>query len=793
MNAASIEVLRRLGAGESIDSVCRLVGLTRDEFHRWWRAEVEARVPPPSGKRRASVKEAVTIERDEWGIPHIFAASDQDLFFGFGYAMAEDRLFQLDYLRRKGQGRLAEVLRADGLESDVVARTIGLPQAAKREQAQLPAGTLQLLEAFSRGINAVIEDSQGRLPVEFDLLGYAPEPWSPVDSLAIQADLGWYLTGRLPVIAIPELGKRALGEGALYQAFLQGEADEESIVHPGEFAGVSRAPGLTGATAGDPEDGLGSNNWVVDGSRSATGHPLVASDPHIAFAAVSCWYQVRLQGGSFRATGMTYAGMPAVMFGRNARVAWGMTNNICSLRDLYQEKIDPAQPGCFLYDGHWEPAREEIEEIRVRGGSTVQKRILFSRNGPIVDELLPAAARHTGPVTLRWLGSSYTGWLESLHGMAQSGSAAEFQTALKAWTFPTWSAVFADVEGHIGYRAVGRIPIRNVPERGYRPGWDPAHQWDGLIPFDGMPSLSDPARGWITTANNRPAPDDYPYPLSGTWSSGHRALRVRQMIEEKEKLTREDFVRMQQDVVSLRAVECLPRLIALLGTDPDARRREAFGHLRLWDCRMDTDSVGATIFETFFTCWCRTVAEERFDRSQAELVSAANGGLASDLLLNGDRAGWFRNRSREEALDGAFDAALDMLAARLGTSMAGWSWGNAHRIKLRHPLSGRGDLAQLLDRGNLPVKGNGVTVCNTGYDPNWGALTGANYRLIADVAEEPPALWAIDAQGQSGHPGSPHYCDQLAEWIEARYHRLGLDANERPGRADSTVVLEAED
>src|SRR5439155_19730556 len=290
--------------------------------------------------------------------------------------------------------------------------------------------------------------------------------------------------------------------------YLQAEADDESIVPPGSYP--SRPGGCAGVAVSEPQSGQGSNNWVLAGKRTRTGRPLLASDPHIAFDAVSCWYEVHLCGGSFNVAGASYTGMPGVLIGRNERVAWGITNNICSQRDLYQEKTEPAHPNCFLYDGRWEPARELEEVIRVKAGGPVRKTIRFSRNGPIVDEVLPPAARQTGPVALKWLGAYEGGWLTALLGMDRAQTAAEFREATRPWHVPTFSLVFADAEGHIGYQAVGRIPIRNVRERGYRPGWDPKHQWDGLIPFEGMPRLADAPRGWAATANNLPAPDVFP-------------------------------------------------------------------------------------------------------------------------------------------------------------------------------------------------------------------------------------------------------------------------------------------
>ena len=777
MNKPVDDRLRRLGAGESIQSLCAASGMSRQQLDDWWRDEIRSRVPDMEARHELAVKRPVRIERDSWGIPHISAEDDLDLFFGYGFAMAQDRLFQLDYLRRKGQGRLAEILGPDGAESDLLVRTVGLPGIAVEEESRLPEEVAQRLQAFSDGINAWMERSYASLPIEFDLLDYEPEPWTPAASLAIQVEFQWYLTGRFPVIVIPELAKRRLPDPALYRAFLQGESDEESILHAGDYAPRPRqsaADPALGPSGGDPCEGEGSNNWVIAGSRTRSGKPLLASDPHIAFAAVSCWYGVHLRSPSLRVAGTGYAGVPAVMIGRNQRVAWGVTNNICSQRDLYREKTDPGHPGCFLYDGHWEPARQRTEEIKVKGAPSLTLTVRHSRNGPIVDSVLPPLAKGTGPVSLRWLGAEDSGWLPALQRMNRADSADHFRQALEKWIMPTWNLVFADVDGNIGQQSTGRIPIRRIWERGYRPGWDPNHQWDGCIPFEGMPALRNPERGWIATANNRPAPDDFPYPLSGTWSSGHRARRVRQRIEGRTDLTREQLVEIQHDVLSLRARECLPHLLQILD-EQGPENEEAVEELRGWDGRMETGSAGASIFETFFTHWSRTVAGERFPEEEVELVSGAIGGLASQLLRE-DPVGWFRRQPRRSAVVRAWRDALGELSRRRGPEVSGWTWGQAHRIHLRHVLSGRGDLGRLLDRGGQPVKGNGITVCNTGYDPNWGATMGANFRMIADLGSPEAGLWTVDAQGQSGHPGSPHYCDQLSHWLEARYHTLALES-----------------
>ncbi len=647
MTVDSNEILLRLGAGESIADICAATGWYREEFDIWWRGECRRRVPSAQGVVQvAGLGGAVQIGRDRWGIAHVEAGDDADLFLGFGYATAQDRLFQLDYLRRKARGRLAEILGPPGVESDRLYRTLGLAQIADIEWEHLPYRTRELLAAYAAGINAVIDASLDRPPIEFDLLDYRPEPWSPIDCLAIAGEFRWYLTGRFPVIVIPELVKRAVGDGPLYHAFLRGEADDESILPPGSYQAGHATRGASESGGGD--DGHGSNNWVLAGSRTTTGQPLLASDPHVPFGAVSIWHEVHLNGGGFHVAGVAYAGMPGVMIGRTEHVAWGITNNICSLRDLYQEKTNPEHPRCFLFDGRWEPAHERQETIDVKGAEPETLTVRCSRNGPIVDDVLPPAARGTGPVSLRWLGAEPCGWLTALIGMNQARTVDEFRSATRPWCVPTFNLVVADADGHIGHQCVGRIPIRRVAERGYRPGWDPAHQWQGVLPFEEMPHQVDPPRGFVVTANNRLAPDDFPYPLSGTWSSGHRARRIRECLEAQPQWSAEDCRHLQQDVRSGRAATCVPLLIALLAGDDDPAVRQAIACLEAWDFRLETDRPAGSLFNLFFVHWTRSVMAERLPGATADFTATNAGGLATALLA-ADGIGWFTRQDRRAA------------------------------------------------------------------------------------------------------------------------------------------------
>jgi penicillin amidase len=467
--------------------------------------------------------------------------------------------------------------------------------------------------------------------------------------------------------------------------------------------------------------------------------------------------------------------MPGVMVGRTERVAWGITNNICSQRDLYQEKTDPAHPGCFLFDGRWEPARERQEIIRVKRAAPVALAVRSSRNGPIVDDVLPAPVRGMGPVALRWLGAEPCGWLTALIDMNQARSAADLRDATRPWSVPTFNVVYADADGHTGHQSTGRIPIRRIAERGYRPGWDPRHQWDSVIAFEAMPHQIDPPRGFAVTANNRLASDDFPYPLSGCWSSGHRARRIRERLESSPQWSVKDTRKLQLDIRSGRAAACAPALVKLLTGDSDTAVQGALRELAAWDYQVETDSVAATLFNAFWVHWCRTVMAEHLPVSAAEFAAATAGGLATTLLA-GDAIGWFTRRDRRTAARAALVAALDELATRLGPDMAHWRWGRLHTLVQKHFLSGIGELGQLLDRSGAPVRGDVTCIASSTPDANYAAYLGASYRMVADLSDAQRGIWAVDVAGVSGHPGSPHYDDQIATWSAGGHHYLSLTA-----------------
>ncbi|MBT5124190.1 MAG: penicillin acylase family protein [Planctomycetaceae bacterium] len=784
----SQSLLSRLGQGETINQLCDEQNWSRMDFDNWFESQCQSRVPSREHATNDSLRDNVTITRDAHGIPSIYAASASDMFFGFGVAMAQDRLFQMDFLRRRGLGQLSELLGASHLELDRTARVVGLHRIAEAQWHELSDDVQLALQRFADGVNHVVDDLGHLPPIEYSLLDTSPRPWTPIDSIACEVEFQWYLTGRFPIICIPELVRRAVGDTALYEQFICGEAEDESILSVGSYPPVpSSTSEPIGETFTPPNEGNGSNNWAVSGTRSASGVPMVASDPHIAIAANSSWYEARLKCPEYDVAGMAYVGMPALMFGRTPGVGWSITNNMCSLRDLYQETRSEDHPNCFLYNDDWIVESSRTETIQIRGEDDHVETVILSHNGPIVDTILPDAAQHTGPVALRWVGMYGGGWLTSLLAMNQATTVEQLHEAMRPWYVPSFCVVSGDTQGNIGLKATGKIPRRNRFNRHYRDGSDPSHRWQGYIPFDEMPELLNPECEWIRTANNRTAANDFPHMLSGCWSSGHRAARIREMLESQlEPFTFDDFVRMQNDVISGRAVECAPKLVNVLASVEDSHVQEARALLANWDGGMEVESVAGAIFNVFFTLWQTRVAQEHIPADQIDLIGPACGGIAS-RLIDRDQLGWFNDDNQRAAVIETFCQALQLLSERFGEDQQQWTWGQLHILTKTHVLAHIGDLGKLLNHEPTPVKGDMMTVGNTGQGPNWTSTSGAGYRLIHDLGSDPPCMWAVDGQGQSGHPGSPYYNDQQDDWLNSGYHRVPLDDAPDPSATRFTL------
>lgn len=775
--------------------------------------------------RLPGLRQSVEVVRDRFGVPHIYAQDATDLFFAQGFVHAQDRLFQMEYGRRLAQGRLAEVLGAAALEADRWSRVLGFWRSAQRDWEELAEEEQAALQAYAAGINALLERERNRLPAEFTLLGYKPEPWTPLDSLGLLKVMAWGLSqnweGELLRLELLErLGlERALELEPLYPA-------ESPTIVPGlrpvdraalvELAGrLRQSYAAVKQWLGNGALG-GSNNWVLSPERTASRRPLLANDPHLTVSIPSFWYENHLEAadGSLRVSGASLPGLPGVLIGHNEWVAWGVTAGRADTQDLYVEQRHLQQPTWFRHNGEWEGARVYREEIRVRGrAEPFVEEVVVTRHGPLINALIATAdrkGRQDGPkgqptdrpwssptmaalppLALRWSGHEPGTTMRGLLRLQRAHDWRSFREALSFVAEPSLNCVYADAAGSIGYQYVGRIPRRRtghglVPV----PGWDERYEWAGWVPYEELPSAFNPPQGYLVSANNKPASDGFPYYLGSDWYPGYRAARIERMLQAKPRFSVPDFQRMQTDVYSIQAERLVPYLIMVDGQTPFERR--IVQELETWNLRVDVDSFAAAAYEVARLHLLDLVFGDKLGSLAAGYLGitlsdiftaspfAGKAGLLLVNLLEEETSWWFHDattgqpRSREELLSLAIQRTARTLQELIGKEPRQWAWGKVHQISFNH-LLGRGWLLRIFfNRGQYPVGGDEHTVWMTAYDlklPFGLVTTSAAYRVVLDVGDWDRST-AVLSTGQSGQPGSPHYADQIEMWREGQQHPM---------------------
>ncbi len=763
-------------------------GLASAEERAEVNAYLRAKTDLGSDMTGVPLRSGVTIVRDDFGVPHIHADDPYDLFFAHGVVQAQDRLWQIDYLRRQAHGRLAEILGANRLNDDILARTLSMTEIATAALAHSASESRDALGAFADGVNYWTEHLPAGLPIEFELLGYEPEPWQPVDSIAVLRRWYWYLTGRLPVISTPEAVRAGIGD--LADAFFQPDGETAYIVPSGNYDPTPAFPDLPVA---EPKasfwgqlEAVGSNNWAAAPDITKSGHAMVGSDPHVYYTVPADWFDVHLHGAGYDLIGMTYPGVPMVRFGRNREMAWGITNNICMQRDLYVEQINPDNPGEYHNGDKWVPFDERVSVISVRDEAPIAWSTRFAHGRPIVDHLIANGAMPAdlwGPergantsLSLAWVGSEPSDEPQALLDLGRARTVAEARTALEGWRCPTWNFVLADTAGSIAYQCTGALPLRGRDIRGYRDASNPLDAWQGYIPFDGLPRLIDPERGWVASANNPTAPDNFPYPLSGTWAVEDRAARAETLLEEYQPHTEATFAAMQNDVFSGRAARGVPGLLATLTEAGESAFERVDEILRDWDFHLDVDSIGGTLFYVFFWRWHQQVVRARFAENLVPLVQDAGWGMSSALLHRNEEK-WFASEAdRVQAMETAMQEALEWLEDRLGPDMSVWTWGSIHRLGAIHPAAQTPLQHELFDIPLEPQPGGASTLSSAFYNPigTFDTKIGPSYRIIAALDPDSTTR-SVTWPGHSGLPGSPHYRDQVAMHKEGRYAEVRFD------------------
>jgi penicillin amidase len=763
-----------------LDIVCREAGVSIDQFAAARDAWLRRNAALTDQTISARVGGKVEIIRDRSGVPHIHASTTPDLFFGLGFAMAQDRLWQMDRLRRRALGRQAEILGSGYLASDIAHLTVGIDEIASNEAAAMDASTRSLVEAFAAGINRRIEGVRADLPVEFQVLDYEPADFTVRDIVAIGRGIWWSLNGRIDRLAAAEAA-RMLPTETLRTLYLTPEASE-NLVLPAPPPASHRDPWPAGT-----DDATGSNNWALDGTRTGSGHPLLCGDPHQPFWVPSSWYEFALHGPEDNAAGAGHPGLPGLWWGSNGATAWAITNNAASTRDLYREESHVADTRLYRDGDTWRTFTERNVTIPVRGAAPHPLVIRSTVRGPVVNDLITPVARDGDPpLSLRWVGAEHIDDLRAMIAVSRARDWPGFRDALRDWAIAVFNFAYADRAGNIGYQMAGRVPRRGRITHGFRDPANPADQWRDSIPFDDLPHSFNPARGFVASANQRIVEPDDVRPIYGAYSQGHRGVRIDQEFTADRVLDRAANVRLQNDVKNCRAERLCPHILRHLAgcRDPDAVI--AVETLTAWDYRYDLASSAATLFETFMTSWQRAVLAVHLPERLLDLTAQQTGLAVS--LLEGAEPDYFASGAAD-AVRTAMKRAIAVLRDRLGFDAETWRWERVHIAHWRHPLSTPG-LGTALDIGPAPVDGGSHTIRNTGGElPPHAASSGAEYRIVVDFAE-PASFLAVQNIGNSGVPGSAHYRDQFEPWLRGTYHVVHLDREKvEKDRATATLIL----
>jgi len=761
-------------------------------------------LPKTKGEvRLAGLAGPVEILRDRYGIPHISAGSMEDACFALGYVHAQDRLWQMEMSRRIAAGRVAEIVGAAGLETDRFLRTLGVRRAAEANLRSIDSDARAALEAYAAGVNAFLA-SDPVLPPEFWLTGAHPEPWSPVDSIAWTKMMAWELGGNWRSELLRMRLAKTLPMARINQ-FLPPYPGEQAPVLPDlkDLYSTMERDAVRLAQFAPDNDGLGSNNWVVSGERTASGKPLLANDPHLGLTAPPVWYFAHLSAPGVNVIGATLPGVPGVVLGHNDRIAWGFTNTGPDVQDLYLEKLDAAG-GYLAPDG---PRQFQVieETIKVKGADPEKLRVRISRHGPVISDVL-RDARQQAPrgyaIAFAWTALAEDDrTVQTPLRMALAREWDGFLAAARDFQAPQQNMVYADVEGNIGFVAAGRVPVRkpanDLKGMAPAPGWLAKYDWDGYIPFEQLPRSFNPPGNAVVTANQRITPPGYAPFISSEWQPPYRADRIQQLLDAVPKHTVQSFARIQADVVSLAMREVLPKLLATRPRSEEARK--ALALLAKWDGAMAPDRAEPLIA----WAWWRELTRAIYADELGEAFAAnwfARAPFVS-AVLSGDEsyARWCDDvrtpavETCEEVLALSLDAALSDLGKRYGSDQGRWRWGEAHAAIHEHRPFGRQPLLARVFDITVPSPGDTYTVNVGRNNMNDEARPFANrhaasLRAIYDLSDLEKSLY-IHSGGQSGNILSPHYDDFTAAWAKNEYIPMRTDKKTLDAEPHQTLRL----
>ncbi|WP_103664022.1 penicillin acylase family protein [Gracilimonas amylolytica] len=766
------------------------------------------------------LSETVDIHWDDSGVPHIYAQNESDLYYALGYVHAQDRLWQMTLTQIMAEGRFAEFFGNDEelIKLDTYQRTLGFWKIAQQLVDTLGQDERRVLNAYSNGVNAFIDNNSNRLPVEFSLAGIEPLEWTPVRSLAVSRLMGWelnmswwsevtyqYLKENLPPQQFDQLqlqypnsaptsldDEESMGFSSALMPMLKQEIHKRELL---EMEGTH----------------VGSNAWVVDGSLTESGYPLLAGDPHLGLDMPGKWYEVHLNLNGRNVSGATLAGVPAVIIGQNDHMAWSFTSIMSDDTDFFLEQQDPEDRGRYVVDSlsNGEIAFESFEKVReiikVKDGDDRSIEIRYTQHGPVISDIYPVPEL-TGDklISMQWTGFELTNEMKSLYNINWAENFQDFKDALPSFGVPGLNFMYGDVEGNIAMYSVAKLPIRTGDPITLRAGWDPDQNWQGFIPFDELPRVINPEDGWIANANNKLTTGGYPYYIATFWEPPSRIERIEQILLNNENFSYRDFESLQNDSYSNFAAKLTPIILEIL-RDQDAYNFDLpISYLENWNFEYSLSSTAASIFDTFFLNFTENslkddlseIAYENFTHHENIPVRTMTSLIDSESTLFDDKA-TEKIETREDMVIKSMQDAILFLSDSLGSEPYEWRWEQLHTITFKPPFFAQASEApnapstlkmivnNVLSKGPYEVESHGMSVNNGQYrwDQPFEMILGASIRRISDLSDMSRSKSVLPT-GQSGNPLSRHFGDQTDRWLNGEYRWL---------YQDSTALFEGSD
>jgi len=767
----------------------------------------------------SELKTEVDIHWDEFGVPHIYSGNEQDLYFAMGYVHAQDRLWQMTLSQIAAEGRFAEFFGEELVDLDKYQRTLGFWKTAVQiEKNELNDAERSVLQSYADGVNSFIDKNSNRLPIEFALTGIQPVKWNPTRSIAITRLMAWelnmswwtevmygYLQAKLPADQFNQLQLRfpvdaptSLNDDestkltASLMPMLQQEINKRKLL---EFEGTH----------------VGSNAWVVDGSKTNTGYPLLGGDPHLGLDMPGKWYEVHLNLNGKNVSGATLAGVPGVVLGQNDEMAWSFTNIMADDTDFFLEKVDPLDRGRYVADSLAQDSATYLsfgkirEVIKVKDSDDVSLEIRYTKHGPVISDIYPESALVDNQViAMRWTGHDLSNEFRALYQINWADTFQDFKDALPHFGVPGQNFMYGDRQGNIAMFSTAKLPIRTGDKVALRKGWNPEEDWLGYIPFDEMPSVINPEKGWIANANNKITTNSYDHYLATFWEPPSRIQRIVEVLEANEQLTSDDFKDLQNDTYSKHAAELTPVILKAIKSQNVYNFDNAVSYLENWDFKYSNNATAASIFDVFFLNLTKNTLYDDFGeevynnflhhenvpvRTMNALMLQDSSMIDSNAFSFFDNINTLEIETKSDIILKSMQDAIFFLSDSLGSQSEDWRWEQLHTLTLNPPLFAEAAeepdapsslkliVNNLLSKGPYKVDGHGMSVDNAQYSwlKPYNMVLGPSIRRIVDLSDL-SSIQSIIPTGQSGSPFSEHFGDQTEMWLNGQYRIFYQDS-----------------